>query len=326
MATKTNPKKISNIIQKYINKYSGKKHYKHETIYTMEPDDLAQICDFADYKKSKIFLCFYNFSEEKFDNMTDDEINAYAEGSTMFPRNKIHITQNGLEFGINVCVPARNGIVNKALINEILSHELMHAYRTYNECIDGHISHSKPSKRRKIDNKAKQELNVKYTYTDKMDRYSDILYGIKNDKSFRDKFHWIGYSLVTDEINATLAGVDAFLFENNGDYKKLQECRSISMMEIMKEYLDEIKINASDKDWEYCRENVLYINERKDESLERFKKRYVTYYTKQLEYFDTKVQKLVDKYKMISARQKILAKRIKNNVIIQHFTKSSYDI
>ena len=324
MASKTNPKKVSEIIQKYINKYAGKKHYKHETIYTMEPDDLAQICDFADHKKSKIFLCFYNFSAKKYDDMTLDDIHAYAEGNTMFPRNKIHITKNGLEFGINACVPAREGIVDRALLNEILSHELMHAYRTYNECIDGHISHSKPSKRRKIDNKAKQELNIKYTYTDKMDRYSDILYGIKNDKSVRDKFHWIGYSLVTDEINATLAGVDAFLFENNGDYKKLQECRSMDMMKIMKEYLDEIKNNASDKDWEYCRQNTLYIHNRKDESLERFKKRYIAYYTKQLDYFDNKIQKLVDKYKMQNAQKKLIKKSINKNQVAKHFIKDMY--
>ena len=251
--------------------------------------------------------------------MSIDDLYAFAEGSTMFPHNKIHLNQDGLGFGINACVPARNGIIDRALLNEILSHELMHAYLVYNECLDGHISHPNPSKRRKIDNKSKQQTNVKYTYTDKKDRYNDILLGIKNDKSIRDKFHWIGYSLVTDEINATIAGVDAFLFEHNGDYKKLPECRSINMMKTIYDFLQEIITSATDADWEYCREHALYIHKREKESLSRFKTRYLKYYKKQFEYFDTKVKKLVDKYKMKSAQKKILNKKLINNHIAKRF-------
>ena len=90
------------------------------------------------------------------------------------------------------------------------------------------------------------------------------------------------------------------------------------MMKTMKEYLDKIKNSASDKDWEYCRENV-YIYKKNNESIERFKKRYIAYYTKQLDYFDTKVKKLIDKYKMKSAQKKIVNKKLVNNHIVKHF-------
>ena len=196
----------------------------------MKSDDLRQVCDFADYKKAKIFLCFYNFSAEDYDKMDLDDIHHFVQADLQFPHDKISVTKDGMEFGVNVCVPAREGIVDKALLNEVLSHELMHAYRTYNEYMDGHISHSSPSKRRKIDSKKDR----KFTYTQKVDRYNNLIWGIRNDGNIRDNFYWIGYSLTVDEINATLAGVDAFLFEHDGDYTKLPQCRSIDMIKTMR--------------------------------------------------------------------------------------------
>ena len=319
MASKTNPEKISKVIQKYILEYATKKKYRYETIYTMKPDDVRHVCDFADYKKAKIFLCFYNFSAEDYDKMDLDDIRHFVQADLQFPHDKISVTESGMEFGVNVCVPAREGIVDKALLNEILSHELMHAYRTYNEYMDGHISHSSPSKRRKIDSKKDRKL----TYTQKVDRYNNLIWEIRNDGNIRDNFYWIGYSLTVDEINATLAGVDAFLFEHDGDYTKLPQCRSIDIIKTMRGFIDEIQKLATDEDWEYCRKNALYIHENKNESLGRFKSRYIAYYTKQINHFEEKVKKLVDKYKMKKAQQKIQKQKNKNNPVYKAFLTNS---
>lgn len=323
MASKPSPKKNSKIIQKYIDKYTDRTRYKHETIYTMDPEDLAEICDFADSKKAKVFVCFYNFSAEKYDKMDINDLYAFAEGRIMWPRNKIRVTDNGIVFGINVCVPAREGVVDKALINEILSHELAHAYRAYNEYIDGHISYPNPSKRRKIDAETAKNKNVKYTYTNRQDRYNDMLLNIKNDKSIRDMFYWVGYSLTTDEINATLAGVDAFLYEHNGDYKKLPQCRSIMFMNDILNFFNQLQENATDKDWEHC---PLYIHERRGESVNRLKKRYIAYYNKLFKYFDTRVQKIVDKYKIRKAQEKVLSRNIAKNPVLRSFIENSFEI
>lgn len=319
MVSKTNPEKISKVVQKYILEYATKKKYRYETIYTMKPDDVRQVCNFADYKKAKIFLCFYNFSAEDYDKMDLDDIHHFVQADLQFPHDKISVTESGMEFGVNVCVPARDGVVDKALLNEVLSHELMHAYRTYNEYMDGHISHSSPSKRRKIDEATKR----KFTYTQKVDRYNNLIWGIRNDGNIRDNFYWIGYSLTVDEINATLAGVDAFLFEHDGDYTKLPQCRSIDMIKTMRGFIDEVQKFATDEDWEYCRENALYIHENKNESLGRFKSRYIAYYTKQVNHFEEKVKKLVDKYKMKKAQQKIQKQKNKNNPVYKAFLTNS---
>ena len=307
MATKPSPKKNSEIIQVYIDKYAALKRHKYETIYTMKPDDLAEICDFADAEHSRVFLCFYNFSAEKYDKMTLQDIYTFAEGSNQYPFNRYSVTKNGLKFGINICVPVRDGVVDRALVNEMLSHELNHTYRIYREYMDGHILHPRYSKRTRLERQQiKENPRIKYTFSQKMDRYNYIRSGIKNDSSIRDNFYWIGYALSVDEINATLAGVDAFLFEHDGEYKKLSQCRSVIIMKETKKYLEEVKTSATDKDWEYCRKNALYIYERKNESIERFKTRYITYYTKQLNFFDNRLEKLVDKYKLKTAQKRLL--------------------
>lgn len=318
MATKSNPEKNSIIIKRYINKYANKKHYRYETIYTLKPDEVAAICDFANPVKSKIFLCFYNFPAEKYDELTKEDIFAFTEGYTQFPHDRIQVISNKMEFGINVCVPARDGIVDSALVNEVLSHELRHAYRAYNEYMDGHISHPIKSKREKIDKK--NESIHKYTFSQRSLKYDNLLQGIKNDNTVRDAFNWIGYALTTDEVNAVIASIDAFLFEHNGNIDALDKCRGMYMMQtIYCDYFEYVQKSATDADWEYCRENALYIHNRKKESLSRFKTRYLNYYKNQFKYFDTKVKKLVDKYKMKSAQKKIMNNKLINNHIAKNF-------
>lgn len=325
MASKPSPAKNSKLIQKYMDVYSARKKYRHETIYTITLDEFAGICDFADPKKSRVFLCFYNFPAEKYDEMSLTDLYAFAEGNNQYPHSRYRMTDNGIVAGVNVCVPARDGVVDKALINEILSHELTHIYIMYNEYLAGHILHPATGKRKRLEKEeVKRNPNIKYTFSQKMDRYNSILFGMKFDGGIRDNFNWIGYSLTKHEINATLAGIDAFLYENNGDYERLPVCRSIIMMKKMRDYLKEIQKSATDEDWEYCRKKALYIHERKDESLERFKKRYIAYYTKQLDDFDKSIEKLVKKYKLKTGQKKLQTP--KQNHGITRFVRDTYEM
>ena len=327
MASKPSPKKNSKIIQKYINEYAGKKHYDYETKYKLTPEEVLELCDFADKNNSQISLYFYNFSIDDYDKKTILELCTIAGGTTEFPNNRYEVNDDGIVFNIDVCVPSRAGVVDKALINEILSHELTHVYRAYREYQEGHILAADVSERKKLEaEQVKQNPKIKFTFSQKNDRYEDILFGIKNDFSIQDDFKFISYTLCLDEINATLAGVDAFLYENNGDNTKIPTCRGVMEMYAMRMKLDNLIANATDKNWEYCRKNALYIHERKDESITRFKKRYAIYYTKQLNYFYDKLQKLVKKHKLQKAQENLSNKQDITPKTSAYFEKNSYKI
>ena len=327
MAFKPSPKKNSKIIQKYINEYAGKKHYDYETKYKLTPEEVLELCDFADKNNSQISLYFYNFSIDDYDKKTILELCTFASGTTEFPNNRYEVNDDGIVFNIDVCVPSRAGVIDKALINEILSHELTHVYRAYREYQEGHILAADVSERKKLEaEQVKQNPKIKFTFSQKNDRYRNILFGIKNDFSIQDDFKIIAYTLCLDEINATLAGIDAFLYENNGDNTKLPICRSVIEMYAIRMKLDNLIANATDKDWEYCRKNALYIHERKDESITRFKKRYAIYYTKQINYFYEKLQKLVKKHKLQKAQENLSNKRSTTQNTSTHFEKNSYEI
>lgn len=288
MSLKPSPQKISEIVQRYIDKFQADKRDRGEYIYFVPPKECAELADFIRDDAARTAFCFYPLSPEKYDKEHDQFMFA------SYIKPIYQALKNGkLRLDMNIVIPARGREVDRAKLVEILTHELNHAYEFYNELKQGHISSPIgifATIKDMFDSK-----NHKYTYTQRMQKYDEVM--PIGSGSLYDDFRWVGYFCTETEINANLAGIEAFLYEHKGDLSKLSESRGYQSFVIIRDKLEKIKTQATDDDWQWARKKALYIHNRKDETLGQFKKRYVKYYENMFDKFEKKVEKIKNKIK-----------------------------
>ena len=314
MSIKPTPQKISKLVHRYINKYQSETINQDQYIYQIHPSEFSDFGDFLRTDSGRAFICFYPLSEQQYDKESNEFMAA-----TFYPPNYMALKDNKIKLGLNVVIPTRNGYVDTPLVVEIIAHELNHAYATWNEIKQKHISHPISIIASVADIfKSKKH---KYTYSERLKKYDNIL--PNNNGSLRDDFRWVGYFGTQTEINANLAGIEAFLYEHHGNSSKLSQSRGYQTFEIVRKKLKKLTQNAIDADWAWAQKNATYIGLRKDESLNNFKKRYIKYYDKKFNEFDEKVKKIINKYsnksyKFESARANILSEQIHNKYTRQN--------
>ncbi len=274
---------VSKIIQKYIDMYNQETK-KDEVKYKISNEDAASLGpDFIRVDKSRAYFCFYDMPAEKYDKEVQ-----YTAQAAFYPELG-HDKDNKIKLALNVVMPARDGMVDKPLINELISHELTHAQRFYSELNQGHFSFTnvylKPLFRKN-----------KYTMLDRNRAYEKTT--PYNSGTDIDKFRWVGYVLNNDEMYANLAGIDGFIYEHHGKKYNLKDSRFIQLTDIVCKYLDWIEKEADENLWIRVMKEVTYIPPLKNESVSRFKRRWIAYYKNQLRKFDLKLQKIIDKYEM----------------------------
>lgn len=313
---KATPENVSKIIHKYIKQYESEPSDKYEVIYRLPHQDCADMGpDFIRNDKSRAFFCFYRMSPEKY----ADEVQNFAQAAYY---QKISVDDAGkINLQLNVVMPTNDGVVDTALMNELISHELMHAYRTHAEINQGHFKGANPI----FDFFKKKTSNVKYTMTDRADAYNRTM-PIQSG-SMQDNFRWVGYILNEDELYANIAGIEGFMYENKNKKRSLSDSRGMQLIQIAKEKLTKIEQNAPDTDWVKCMKYISYLPPLKNETLAHFKRRWLTYYKNQLAKFDKKLEKLINdnkKDKFINATQKTAlksSKTVSKNAVIEQNTR-----
>ena len=225
----------------------------------------------------------------------------YDDGEAQHFADAFFINGNSLKDGklkleLNINMPVRvdknNIVIDRPMMAEILTHELMHAYRKKKELEAGHYKWSFPGLEY-IKSKFNKGKKNKYTMTQRMMSYIRTIPNPKTDEKMIEKFKWIGYTMVEDEMYANIAGIETFLVVG-GDIKN---SRGKQQVDIINEYLNTIEKNASINDWEKCMKDFSYIQVRKNETVDRFKKRWIAYYKDRIAKFYEKVEKLENKYK-----------------------------
>lgn len=284
------PARVSPVLDKYINKFytdaTGQKF-----VVKMERDDISKIGDFLNERGTNIWFGFFDFDKSEYKNMVESA----AQGMFISPALlKLH--NDKLSSDISVIIPVRDGTVDKALVSELLMHELMHAYIQWKDIKTGRVSSPFNIMRRIRDAMRNMAHPHKYTYSQLLQKndYVDPSRYFKNKIQLFSRV--LAYACQSGEINANLASVDAFLYENGGNTKKLAKCRTIEFMARVRKYFNFICENATDADWKWIYKNATYIYKTDTESIQHFKKRYITYYTKVLNDFDAKVKKISEKY------------------------------
>lgn len=307
MSLKATPQKISNLVQRYIDKYQSDQNHRDEYIYQLTPSECGEFADFLRSDSGRAFICFYPLSEQQYDKESNEFMTA-----TFYPPKYMALKDNKIKLGLNVVIPTRNRYVDRALVVEIIAHELNHAYTTWNEIKKRHISHPIGIIASVADIfKSKKQ---KYTYSERLQKYDNII--PTNNGSLRDDFRWVGYFGVQTEINANLAGIDAFLYEQGGDISKLPHSRGYQTFKIVHKKFKNLIKTATETDWQWAQKNATYIGLRQNENLSQFKNRYIKYYEHIFNEFEAKINKITAKYtnkkdKFKSARITILSKNNK---------------
>lgn len=191
--------------------------------------------------------------------------------------------------------------LDRAMMAELVTHELAHAYRKSRELAAGHY---------KFDfsflNFVKQKKsNKKYTTFQRAVAYDRTLpTGGAND--IYEKMRWVGYALVEDEAYAQLAGIQTFLAAGGN----IKNSRGRQLVDIISEYLNEIEKQATVDDWQKCMKEISYIPVRKDETPQHFSRRWIAYYRDRIARFNTRVEKIINKHrtdKFKSGKQSLIA-------------------
>ncbi len=293
-------KEILSVIDKYINKYNSEKSPKYETIYTLPPSDAAMLGDnFIRNDASRVFFCFYRLSPNEYDNGGAQN---FADG-TFHNGNSLKDGKIKLELNINmpVRVDGDKTYLDRAMMAELVTHELAHAYRKSRELAAGHY---------KFDfsflNFVKQKKsNKKYTTFQRAVAYDRTLpTGGAND--IYEKMRWVGYALVEDEAYAQLAGIQTFLAAGGN----IKNSRGRQLVDIISNYLNEIEKQATVDDWQKCMKEISYIPVRKDETPQHFSRRWIAYYRDRIARFNTRVEKIINKHrtdKFKSGKQSLIA-------------------
>lgn len=293
-------KEILSVIDKYINKYNSEKSPKYETIYQLPSSDAAILgSGFARDDASRIAFCFYRLSPQEYD---DGGAQSFAD-ATFHNGNSLKDGKIKLELNVNmpVRVDGDKTYLDRAMMAELVTHELAHAYRKSRELAAGHY---------KFDfsflNFVKQKKsNKKYTTFQRAVAYDRTLpTGGAND--IYEKMRWVGYALVEDEAYAQLAGIQTFLAAGGN----IRDSRGKQLIDIVSTYLDEIEKNATPDDWQKCMKEISYIPVRKDETPQHFSRRWIAYYRDRIARFNTRVEKIIDKHrtdKFKSGKQSLIA-------------------
>lgn len=293
-------KEILSVIDKYINKYNSEKSPKYETIYQLPSSDAAILgSGFARDDASRIAFCFYRLSPQEYD---DGGAQSFAD-ATFHNGNSLKDGKIKLELNVNmpVRVDGDKTYLDRAMMAELVTHELAHAYRKSRELAAGHY---------KFDfsflNFVKQKKsNKKYTTFQRAVAYDRTLpTGGAND--IYEKMRWVGYALVEDEAYAQLAGIQTFLAAGGN----IKNSRGRQLVDIISEYLNEIEKQATVDDWQKCMKEISYIPVRKDETPQHFSRRWIAYYRDRIARFNTRVEKIINKHrtdKFKSGKQSLIA-------------------
>lgn len=293
-------KEILSVIDKYINKYNSEKSPKYETIYQLPSSDAAILgSGFARDDASRIAFCFYRLSPQEYD---DGGAQSFAD-ATFHNGNSLKDGKIKLELNVNmpVRVDGDKTYLDRAMMAELVTHELAHAYRKSRELAAGHY---------KFDfsflNFVKQKKsNKKYTTFQRAVAYDRTLpTGGAND--IYEKMRWVGYALVEDEAYAQLAGIQTFLAAGGN----IRDSRGKQLIDIVSTYLDEIEKNATPDDWQKCMKTISYIPARHGETPARFARRWIAYYRDRIAKFNTRVEKMLNKHrtdKFKSGKQSLIA-------------------
>ncbi len=293
-------KEILSVIDKYINKYNSEKSPKYETIYQLPSSDAAILgSGFARDDASRIAFCFYRLSPQEYD---DGGAQSFAD-ATFHNGNSLKDGKIKLELNVNmpVRVDGDKTYLDRAMMAELVTHELAHAYRKSRELAAGHY---------KFDfsflNFVKQKKsNKKYTTFQRAVAYDRTLpTGGAND--IYEKMRWVGYAMVEDEAYAQLAGIQTFLAAGGN----IRDSRGKQLIDIVSTYLDEIEKNATPDDWQKCMKTISYIPARQGETPARFARRWIAYYRDRIAKFNTRVEKIIDKHrtdKFKSGKQSLIA-------------------
>lgn len=293
-------KEILSVIDKYINKYNSEKSPKYETIYQLPSSDAAILgSGFARDDASRIAFCFYRLSPQEYD---DGGAQSFAD-ATFHNGNSLKDGKIKLELNVNmpVRVDGDKTYLDRAMMAELVTHELAHAYRKSRELAAGHY---------KFDfsflNFVKQKKsNKKYTTFQRAVAYDRTLpTGGAND--IYEKMRWVGYALVEDEAYAQLAGIQTFLAAGGN----IKNSRGRQLVDIISEYLSEIEKQATVDDWQKCMKEISYIPVRKDETPQHFSRRWIAYYRDRIARFNTRVEKIIYKHrtdKFKSGKQSLIA-------------------
>lgn len=293
-------KEILSVIDKYINKYNSEKSPKYETIYQLPSSDAAILgSGFARDDASRIAFCFYRLSPQEYD---DGGAQSFAD-ATFHNGNSLKDGKIKLELNVNmpVRVDGDKTYLDRAMMAELVTHELAHAYRKSRELAAGHY---------KFDfsflNFVKQKKsNKKYTTFQRAVAYDRTMpTGGAND--IYEKMRWVGYALVEDEAYAQLAGIQTFLAAGGN----IRDSRGKQLIDIVSTYLDEIEKNATPDDWQKCMKTISYIPARQGETPARFARRWIAYYRDRIAKFNTRVEKMLNKHrtdKFKSGKQSLIA-------------------
>lgn len=293
-------KEILSVIDKYINKYNSEKSPKYETIYQLPSSDAAILgSGFARDDASRIAFCFYRLSPQEYD---DGGAQSFAD-ATFHNGNSLKDGKIKLELNVNmpVRVDGDKTYLDRAMMAELVTHELAHAYRKSRELAAGHY---------KFDfsflNFVKQKKsNKKYTTFQRAVAYDRTMpTGGAND--IYEKMRWVGYALVEDEAYAQLAGIQTFLAAGGN----IRDSRGKQLIDIVSTYLDEIEKNATPDDWQKCMKTISYIPARQGENPARFARRWIAYYRDRIARFNTRVEKIINKHrtdKFKSGKQSLIA-------------------
>lgn len=281
-------KEILSVIDKYINQYKAEENPKYETKYRIPSSDVSMLGpDFIRDDKSRVFFCFYRLSPEQYDN---GEAQSFADA---FFINGDSLKDGKIKLELNINMPVRvegnEVFVDRSMMAELITHELTHAYRKSKELAAGHYK-SEFSLLDFITRRKK--ANKKYNMNERTKAYIRTMPNPNSDSNIYEKMKWVGYTLVEDEMFANISGAEAF-FASGG---KIKDSRGKQQVDIIKKYLDFIEKNATPEDWKKCMNEISYISARKNETPDRFGKRWVSYYRDRISKFYEKLDRLKDKY------------------------------
>lgn len=293
-------KEILSVIDKYINKYNSEKSPKYETIYQLPSSDAAILgSGFARDDASRIAFCFYRLSPQEYD---DGGAQSFAD-ATFHNGNSLKDGKIKLELNVNmpVRVDGDKTYLDRAMMAELVTHELAHAYRKSRELAAGHYKFDFSF----LNFVKRKKSNKKYTTFQRAVAYDRTLpTGGAND--IYEKMRWVGYALVEDEAYAQLAGIQTFLAAGGN----IKNSRGRQLVDIISDYLNEIEKQATVDDWQKCMKEISYIPVRKDETPQHFSRRWIAYYRDRIARFNTRVEKIINKHrtdKFKSGKQSLIA-------------------
>ena len=278
---------ILSIIDKYINKYNSEKSPKYETIYQLPSSDAAILgSGFARDDASRIAFCFYRLSPQEYD---DGGAQSFAD-ATFHNGNSLKDGKIKLELNVNmpVRVDGDKTYLDRAMMAELVTHELAHAYRKSRELAAGHYKFDFSF----LNFVKRKKSNKKYTTFQRAVAYDRTMpTGGAND--IYEKMRWVGYALVEDEAYAQLAGIQTFLSAGGN----IRDSRGKQLINIVSTYLDEIEKTATPDDWQKCMKTISYIPARQGETPARFARRWIAYYRDRIAKFNTRVEKMLNKHR-----------------------------